>query len=53
MSLLKQIWMNAYSGYLKAVSITGEYCPADYTAAREHADAVLNSLIKAGEVACN
>jgi len=50
---LQKIWLDAYRDYLKAISITGEYCPADYTAAREHADAVLNSLIKAGEVACN
>jgi len=49
----QKIWLDAYRDYLKAISITGEYCPADYTAAREHADGVLNSMIKAGEVVCN
>ncbi|MBF7954544.1 hypothetical protein [Rahnella victoriana] len=53
MNEFQKIWLDAYRSYLKAISITGEYCPADYTAAREHADSVLNSLIKAGEVACN
>lgn len=53
MNEFQQIWLDAYRDYLKAISITGEYCAADYTAAREHADAVLNSLIKAGEVNCD
>lgn len=51
MNQLQKIWLDAYRGYLQAVSITGEYCPTDYDRAREHADAVLNSLIRAGEVA--
>jgi hypothetical protein len=49
----QKIWLAAYNGWLTAVSPEGELHPSDYTAAREHADAVLNSLIKAGEVACN
>lgn len=53
MNELQSIWLDAYRGWLKAVSPEGELHPTDYTAAREHADAVLNSLIKAGEVACN
>ncbi|WP_447868788.1 hypothetical protein [Rahnella aceris] len=53
MNEFQQIWLDAYRGYLKAASYTGELCPSDYTAAVEHADAVLVSLIKAGEVACN
>jgi len=50
MNELQRIWLDAYRGYLKAADAYGELCPSDYTAAGEHADAVLNSLIKAGEV---
>ncbi|WP_162997846.1 hypothetical protein [Rahnella sp. Larv3_ips] len=53
MNELQKIWLNAYNGWLMAVSPSGELHPTDYTAAREHADAVLNSLVKAGEGACN
>lgn len=53
MNELQKIWLNAYNGWLTAVSPEGELHPTDYTAAREHADAVLNSLIKARDVACN
>lgn len=53
MNEFQKIWLAAYNGWLTAVSPEGELHPSDYTAAREHADAVLNSLIKAGEVACN
>ncbi len=53
MNELQKIWLDAYRGYLVAASATGEHCPSDYDSAREHADAVLNSLINAGEVACN
>lgn len=53
MNEFQQIWLAAYNGWLIAVSPSGELHPTDYTAAREHADAVLNSLIKAGEVACS
>ena len=53
MNELQSIWLDAYRGWLKAVSPEGELHTTDYTAAREHADAVLNSLIKAGEGACN
>jgi len=49
----QKIWLAAYNGWLVAVSPSGELHPTDYTEAREHADAVLNSLIKAGEVACS
>jgi len=45
----QKIWLSAYSGWLTAVSPSGELHPTDYTAAREHADAVLSSLVKAGE----
>jgi len=50
MNELQRIWLDAYRGYLKAASYTGELCPSDYTAAGEHADAVLSSLLKAGEM---
>lgn len=53
MSEFQKIWLDAYRGWLKAVSPEGELHPTDYTAAWEHADAVLNSLIKAGEIACD
>lgn len=53
MNEFQRIWLEAYRGWLKAVSPSGELHPTDYTAAREHADAVLNSLIKAGEVNCD
>ncbi|WP_443568401.1 hypothetical protein [Rahnella aceris] len=53
MNEFQKIWLAAYKGWLTAVSPEGELHPTDYTAAREHADAVLNSLMKAGEVACN
>jgi hypothetical protein len=49
----QKIWLSAYKGWLMAVSPSGELHSTDYTAAREHADAVLNSLIKAGEIACD
>jgi hypothetical protein len=49
MNELQKIWLDAYRGYLKAASATGEHCPSDYDNAYEHADAVLNSLAKAGE----
>lgn len=52
MNELQRIWLNAYNGWLMSVSPSGELHPTDYTAAREHADAVLNSLVKAGEGAC-
>ncbi|MDF1895109.1 hypothetical protein [Rahnella contaminans] len=50
MSEFQKIWFDAYKGWLKAVSPEGELHPTDYTAAREHADAVLSSLLKAGEM---
>lgn len=49
MNELQKIWLDAYRGYLKAASATCEHCPSDYDNAHEHADAVLNSLAKAGE----
>lgn len=53
MNELQKIWLEAYKGWLMAVSPSGELHILDYTAAREHADAVLSSLVKAGEVACS
>lgn len=53
MNELPKIWLAAYNGWLTAVSPMGELHPTDYTAAREHADAVLNSLAKTGEVKCD
>jgi hypothetical protein len=53
MNEFQKIWLSAYKGWLMAVSPSGELHSTDYTAAREHADAVLNSLIKAGEIACD
>ncbi|MBU9815475.1 hypothetical protein J1781_11495 [Rahnella sp. C60] len=49
MNEFQKIWLSAYNGWLTAVSPSGELHPTDYTAAREHADAVLSSLVKAGE----
>lgn len=49
MNEFQTIWLSAYKGWLLAVSPSGELHSTDYTAAREHADAVLNSLIKAGK----
>lgn len=53
MNEFQKIWLEVYNRWLLAESATGELHTLDYTAAREHADAVLNSLIKAGEVACS
>lgn len=53
MNEFQKIWLSAYKGWLMAVSPSGELHSTDYTAALEHADAVLNSLIKAGEIACD
>lgn len=53
MNEFQKIWFSAYKGWLIAVSPSGELHTTDYTAAREHADSVLNSLIKAGEIACD
>jgi len=49
----QKIWLEAYKSFLQAASPLGELAPSDYSEAREHADAVLNSLIKAGDIACN
>lgn len=50
MNEFQKIWLEAYKNWLIAVCPLGERSTTDYTAAREHADGVLNSLIKAGEV---
>jgi len=50
MNEFQKIWLAAYNGWLMAVSPSGELHSTDYTAAREHADAVLSSLLKAGEM---
>lgn len=44
MNELQRIWLNAYNGWLMAVSPSEELHPTDYTAAREHADNVISSL---------
>lgn len=44
MNELQQIWLEAYRGYLNAASPFGEHHTGEYTAAREHADAVISSL---------
>ena len=53
MNELQKLWLDAYRSYLKAASPTGELCPSDHDSALDHADAVLNSLLKAGEVNCD
>ncbi|MGV8925035.1 MAG: hypothetical protein ACOH2G_05060 [Ewingella sp.] len=50
MNEFQKIWLESYKNWIRASSFVGEVSPSDYTQAREHADAVLNSLIKAGEV---
>lgn len=51
MNTFQELWLDAYKNWLRAASFVSELNPSDYTEAREHADAVLNSLIRAGEVA--
>lgn len=50
MNTFQELWLDAYKNWLRAASFVSELNPSDYTEAREHADAVLNSLIKVGEM---
>ncbi|MCC3745301.1 hypothetical protein LLQ46_00365 [Rouxiella badensis] len=45
MSEMQQLWLQQYKNYLIACSPTGELSTFDYTAALQHADAVINSLL--------